>query len=69
MNRIITICGSSRYADLMAVIAWEFEKLGNIVHRVNYLPGWYAELKGFKSDHHFAEQENLKSNIRSIAYC
>jgi len=39
-TEVITMCGSMRFADLMAAIAWEYEKLGNIVLRVNYLPEW-----------------------------
>lgn len=56
----ITICGSTKFADLMAVISWEFEKIGVIVLRVNYLPDWYVKKQKWTESSHGAEQSGVK---------
>lgn len=63
---IITMCGSSRFADLIAVISWEFEKLGKIVLRVNYIPEWYVKIEGWTESNHGAEQSGLKENLDNL---
>lgn len=64
--KIITMCGSTRFADLMAVISWEFEKLGYIVLRVNYVPDWYVKKTGWKERTHGAEQDGLKKELDEL---
>lgn len=63
---IITMCGSTKFADLMAAISWEYEKLGKIVLRVNYLPGWYVEQAGWNKPSHGAEQDGLKEQLDEL---
>lgn len=53
--KIICICGSSRFVDIAAVNAWEFEKQGIMVLSMHLLPQWYT---GLKPDHQ-AEHENV----------
>lgn len=65
---IITICGSTRYADLMAVISWEFEKLGKIVLRVNWLPEWYGQAMGYIGNSHWADQEGVKQTLDDLHF-
>jgi len=65
---IITICGSSRFADLMAVISWEYEKIGKIVLRVNFLPEWYTKMEGWTESSHGAEQSNLKQELDNLHF-
>jgi len=41
--KMITICGSSRFIEHMAVLGWLLEKEeGAIVMGLNYLPHWYG---------------------------
>lgn len=65
---IITMCGSSRFADLMASISWEYEKLGKIVLRVNFLPDWYIKKDGWAKSTHGAEQAELKQILDDLHY-
>ena len=51
---IICLCGSSRFVDTMAVLAWQLEKRGNIVLSLHLLPAWYNP-----SDDHQAEAEGV----------
>ena len=43
---IVCLCGSSRFVEMMAVLAWEFEKDGKIVLSLHLLPHWYTDAKG-----------------------
>lgn len=63
---IITMCGSTRFSDLMACISWEYEKLGKIVLRVNYVPEWYAQKEGWTESSHGAEQSGLKQALDDL---
>lgn len=60
------MCGSTRFADLMACISWEFEKMGSIVLRVNYVPEWYAQREGWKENSHGAEHVGLKEQLDDL---
>lgn len=57
--KIICICGSSRFADIIAVQAWELEKKGNIVFSLHLLPEWYWKQTNKKGRSHGAEQEGV----------
>lgn len=57
--RIVCICGSSRFCDLAAVWAWEFEKQGEIALSMHLLPQWYWENTGKVGHSHGAEQEGV----------
>ena len=65
-TEIITMCGSSRFADLMACISWEYEKLGKIVLRVNFVPDWYVQKEGWTESAHGAEQAGLKEVLDNL---
>ncbi len=64
--KVICMCGSTRFADLMAVISWEFEKMGYIVLRVNYVPQWYVDKAGLSENGHLAEQQGLKAQLDEL---
>lgn len=53
--RIVCICGSTRFIELMAAKAWEFEKQGIMALSPHLLPAWYS---GVKADHQ-AEAEGV----------
>lgn len=61
----VTICGSSKFCDLIAVIKWELEKFGIIATGLHYLPEWYIKNTQQKeghipyNTHHLAEHENV----------
>ncbi len=63
---IICMCGSTKFADLMAVLSWEFEKAGKIVLRVNYVPEWYVTFEGWTESSHGAEQSGLKEQLDEL---
>lgn len=52
--RIVCLCGSSRFVDVMAVAAWEIEKRGAICFSLHLLPDWYNP-----APHHQAEVEGV----------
>jgi len=41
--KIICLCGSSRFIESFAVLAWELEKAGNICLGLHYLPPSYCD--------------------------
>lgn len=51
---IVCLCGSTKFVDVMAVLAWELEKKGEIVWGCNLLPAWYGVLGA-----HIAEKEGV----------
>ena len=73
--KIVCICGSTRFADLHAVVRWELEKTGeNICLMINYLPQWYADEQNWNGNDHFGEQSGLKEildilHFRKIDLC
>lgn len=65
--KIICICGSTRFADLHAVMKWEFEKTGEaICLMINCLPAWYVEQKGWEGHDHFCEQSGKKEILDEL---
>lgn len=58
---VICLCGSSRFVDVFAVLAWELEKQGNITHSIHLLPHWYAT-----QAHHQAEAEGVADNLDAL---
>ncbi len=63
---VICICGSTRFSDLMAVLGWEFEKMGKIVLKPNYLPQWYIVRSDLKENYHVADQQGLKEVLDEL---
>lgn len=62
--KIITLCGSSKFTDIMAVCAWLLEKEeGANTMGLHLLPGWYC--KG-KIPDHLAEHENVSKQMDKL---
>lgn len=54
--KVVVICGSSRFVDIMAVCAWLIEREeGAIVLGLHLLPVWYPNCPA----HHLAEHEGV----------
>ena len=71
--RIVTLCGSSRFAGVMAVLAWEFEKEGAIALGLHLLPDWYCKHKGWEPDesggvHHIGELEKVEDLMDALHF-
>jgi len=56
--RIITLCGSTRFIECFAIMAWELEKQGAIVLGLHYLPASYFA-EGDIVESHLAEHEKV----------
>jgi hypothetical protein len=55
-TKVVTICGSSRFIDMISVCGWLIEKKeGAIVCSLHMLPRWY-----FGEPDHQAEKEGVK---------
>jgi len=62
--KIIVLCGSSKYCDIMAVAAWLLEKKeGAITMGLHLLPDWYFDKP--ISDH-LAEHEGVAEDMDSL---
>jgi len=59
--KIICLCGSTRYTEIMAVVAWEIEKLGDIALGWHLLPRWYVT-----QGDHIAEQEGVAEILDQV---
>ena len=65
--KIICFCGSSKFVGEMAVLMWEFEKLGNICVGLHLMPNGYGEAKGHgKNYHHLAELEGIAEQMDAL---
>ncbi len=70
--KVIVLCGSSKFCEIMAVAAWLLEKKENaITMGLHLLPGWYFET--IISDH-LAEHEGVADamdtlHMRKIDLC
>ena len=67
--KVVCLCGSTRFIDTMAIIAWEHEKQGFIAMGCHLLPASYGA-----ADHHQAEAEGLAEpmdelHLRKIDLC
>lgn len=71
--KIIVLCGSSKFCDVMAVAAWLLEKNENaITMGLHLLPDWYFKEKVITD--HLAEHENVADamdelHMRKIDLC
>lgn len=62
--KIIVLCGSSRYCDIMAVAAWLLEKEENaITMGLHLLPNWYFQKP---ITDHLAEHEGVAENMDNL---
>ena len=65
--KIVTMCGSSRYCDVMAVCAWiiERDELA-ITFGLHLLPGWYGGSKDHIAEHESCANEMDNLHLRKI---
>jgi len=62
--KIVVLCGSSRFVEIMAVCAWLIEKEeGAIALGLHLLPGWYSFSK---VPHHLAEHEGVADQMDEL---
>jgi hypothetical protein len=62
-TKTITLCGSSRYTDIMAVCAWLIEKNENaIAMGLHLLPVWYPDCP----PDHLAEHEGVADQMDAL---
>lgn len=73
---IVCICGSTRFADMHAIVRWELEREGKHICLmiINYLPAGYAEEHNLRSGDHFGEAFGNKEildelHMRKIDLC
>lgn len=60
--KIICLCGSSRFVETMAVLAWVFERdEGVITLGLHLLPPWYTP-----EESHRAEKENVTDKMDEL---
>ena len=65
--KVIVLCGSSRFCDIMAVCAWIIERdEGAITMGLHLLPEWYC--KGDIPDH-LAEHEGVADAMDRLHLC
>lgn len=63
-TKIITLCGSSRFCDIMAVCAWLIERDEKAISMgLHLLPGWYS--REFIPDH-LAEHEGCAEEMDQL---
>ncbi len=62
-TKIVTLCGSSKFTDVMAVCAWMIEKHENaIAMGLHLLPGWYPDCP----PDHLAEHEGVADQMDDL---
>ena len=62
-QKIICLCGSSRFTDIMAVAGWLLEKdEGAIILSLHLLPQWYPNVP----EHHLAEAEGVAEQLDEL---
>lgn len=60
--KVVTLCGSSRFIDIMAVCGWFLERDEKAVAMgLHLLPGWYGA-----PDHHLAEAEGVAKEMDAL---
>ena len=64
--KIITLCGSSRFVDIMAVCAWLLERdEGVITTGLHLLPWWYSKQE---IPDHLAEHEDVAGKMDELHF-
>ena len=66
--KIICLCGSSRFVDIMAVIAWKLERDEHaITMSLHLLPQWYAkDIPDHLAEHEGCAEEMDELHLRKI---
>jgi len=63
MPKLVTLCGSSRFVDVMAVCGWLLERdEGVMTMGLHLLPTWYPDCP----PHHLAEQEGVAERVGEL---
>ncbi|MBE9581029.1 MAG: hypothetical protein IMF18_05360 [Proteobacteria bacterium] len=63
--KIITLCGSSRFVDIMAVCAWILERDEQVITMgLHLLPQWYATKEEIPD--HLAEHEGVADKLNEL---
>ena len=63
--KIVTLCGSSKFCDIMAVCAWLIERDEKaITMGLHLLPQWYPDCP----DSHLAEQEGVAEVMDTLHF-
>lgn len=61
--KVVVLCGSSRFVDIMAVCAWLIERDEQaIAMGLHLLPSWYPNCP----DHHLAEHEGVANRMDEL---
>ena len=61
--KIITLCGSSKFCDIMAVCAWLLERDEKVITMgLHLLPLWYPNIP----KHHLAEHEGVSDEMDTL---
>ena len=64
-TKIVTLCGSSKFVDIMAVCAWFIERDEQaIAMGLHLLPFWYATKE--EIPHHLAEHEGVAGEMDEL---
>ena len=62
--KVIVLCGSSQFVDVMAVCAWIIERDEQaIVMSLHLLPSWYSQER---IPHHLAEHEGISEAMDEL---
>lgn len=67
--QLICLCGSSRFVDTMAVLAWNFEKDGAITMGLHLLPSWYTDQTDHQAEHEGVADQMNELHLRKIDMC
>lgn len=66
-TKIITLCGSSRFCDIMAVCAWLLERDEKVITMgLHLLPIWYPAQKDHQAEHEGVANEMDKLHFGKI---
>lgn len=66
--KIITLCGSSRFCQEMAVCAWLLEKHENVITMgLHLLPHWYPAAKGHQAEREGIAEQMDELHLKKIA--
>lgn len=65
--KVVVLCGSSRYTDIMAVCSWLIEREEKaITMGLHLLPIWYTSPTGELPEHHLAEHEGCADEMDQL---
>lgn len=66
--KVITLCGSSRFVDIMAVEAWRLERDEHVIAMgLHLLPQWYAaDIPDHLAEHEGCAKEMDELHLRKI---